>query len=574
MTSKPSLASRLLSVASRLTLDFARAKPEAASSPSPAPDTSQRPPAQELAQEKAKPSLTGVRQAWSTESMVAGLTPDRLAGIMRAADQGDLTALLTLAEEMEEREPHYGSVLRTRKLAVAGLERQLSWAEGDEDHPQADEIHKACAKLIKAPAFEALIWNGLDAIAKPYVAIETSWNTSAVAWTPAEYLHRDPRWFQFDRETGRELRLKETSEPDGLPLNPWDFTVLTSSLKSGLPARGGLVRLVAFSFVCKLYGVKDWMAYAEIFGIPTRIGKYGAGATPEDVEVLKRAVFNLGSDSAAVVPDIMKIEFPSLGAAGGAEIFRTLVEWIDAQVSKAVLGQTGTTDMKGGGLGGNQSQVHDEVRSDLKKADAKWLGAGLTAGPLTWYVRFNYGPDAPVPNLDLVVEEPEDIKALSEALGILVPLGLDVGQAEVRRKLKVQEPAEGAAILKPRDTAQVAPIGEPAPAVARDQRTASARARVDQIFAEARARRAEGEAQLSEVQLAALDGWEKSFGEDVAAVMALAKRVDNFEDFNAGLLEMAGDLAAPAAARSLANAMFQAAVIGQAQTRKPKKAKA
>lgn len=572
MTSKPSLAARLLSVASRFTLDFARTKPEAA--PSPAPDTSERPPIEELTNEVASPSLTGVRQAWSTDSMVAGLTPDRLSAIIRAADQGDLTALLTLAEEMEEREPHYGSVLRTRKLAVAGLERQLSWAEGDEDHPQADEIHKACAKLIKSPAFEALIWNGLDAIAKPYVAIETRWDPSAVAWTPAEYLHRDQRWFQFDRETGRELRLKETGEPDGLPLDPWKFTVLFSSLKSGLPARGGLVRLVAFSFVCKLYGVKDWMAYAEIFGIPTRIGKYGAGARPEDVEVLKRAVFNLGSDSAAVIPDIMKIEFPSLGASGGAEIFKTLVEWIDAQVSKAVLGQTGTTDMSGGGLGSNQAGVHDEVRTDLKKADAKWLGAGLTAGPLTWYVRFNYGPTAPVPNLDLVVEEPEDIKALSEALGILVPLGLDVGQAEVRRKLKVQEPAEGAAILKPRAPAPTAPTDEPAPALTRDQRTASARAQVDQIFAEARARRAEGEAQLSEIQLAALDGWEKSFGEDVAAVMALAKRVDNFDDFNAGLLAMASDLASPVSARALANAMFQAAVVGQAQARKPVKAKA
>lgn len=572
MTSKPSLASRLLSAASRFTLDLARAKPQPA--PSPAPDTSERPPAEELAEEVAKPSLTGVRQAWPTESMVAGLTPDRLSAILRAADQGDLTALLTLAEEMEERDPHYGSVLRTRKLAVAGLERQLSWAEGDEEHPQADEIHKACAKLIKSPAFEALIWNGLDAIAKPYVAIETQWNTSAVAWTPAGYLWRDPRWFQFDRETGRELRLKETGEPDGLPLNPWDFTVLFSSLKSGLPARGGLVRLVAFSFVCKLYGVKDWMAYAEIFGIPTRIGKYGAGARPEDVEVLKRAVFNLGSDSAAVIPTEMQIEFPSLGAAGGAEIFHTLANWIDAQVSKAVLGQTGTTDMSGGGLGSNQSQVHDDVRTDLKKADAKWLGAGLTAGPLTWYVRFNHGPTAPVPNLDLVVEEPEDIKALSEALGILVPLGLDVAQAEVRRKLKVQEPAEGAAILKPRATEPAAPAGESAPALTRDQRTASARAQVDQIFAEARARRTEGEAQLSEIQLAALDGWEKSFGEDVAAVMALAKRVDNFEDFSAGLLEMARDLASPVTARAMANAMFQAAVVGEAQARKPVKVKA
>jgi phage gp29-like protein len=541
------------------------------------PSEPKRPPVKDMSEEVAKPSMTGVRRAWSPDSMVDGLTPDRLAALLRRANEGDLDDLLTLAEEMEERDPHYASVLATRKLAVLGLERQLVWSKGHDDHPRADEIHEACSNLIDAPAFEGLLAHSLDAIAKPYAVSEIEWLTTTTAWTPVGYRDRDPRWFKYDKETGRQLRLKEEGQPDGVELKPLRFVVAQAANKSGLPARRGLMRLVAFSFVCKLYGIKDWMAYAEIFGIPLRLGKFDKGATPEDVEVLKRAVFGLGSDAAAVIPEGMTIEFPNLGAAGGAELFKMLVEWLDSQVSKAILGQTGTTDMKAGGYA--QAKVQDGVRTDLQKADAKWLGSLVTQQLLAPYVRANFGPDAPVPHLVLIVDEPEDVSVLSEALERLVPLGLEVDQDEVMKKLKLSPPGKGAKLLRPPAVAGAPPTNpaaqptDPAPQpadppnLARDQRTA-AQAQIDALFAEARARRAEAEGQLDEVQLAALDGWERSWGADVTAVMSLAAKVDSFEAFTAGLAAMAEDLAAPVAARSLANAMFQAAVIGQAQARK------
>lgn len=527
--------------------------------------TTARPPAKELAEEIAKPSLTGVRRAWSPESMVAGLTPDRLAGIIRRANEGDLDALLTLAEEMEERDPHYASVLSTRKLAVMGLERQLAWAKGDEDHPKATEIQEAVSKLIAAPNFDGLLHHSLDAIAKPHAVSEILWDTTATAWTPGGYTEPDPRWFLYDRETGRELRMKDDGAPEGVPLAPHQFLVALSNNKSGLPARGGLARLVAFSFVCKLFGVKDWMAYAEIFGIPLRLGKYGAGASVDDVEVLKRAVFGLGSDAAAVIPASMEIEFPNLGAAGGAKLFEILVKWIDNQVSKAVLGQTGSTDMQSGG-GYAQASVQAEVRADLLKADAKWLGSLITQQLIATYVRFNWGLDAPVPNLVLIVEENEDVQVLAGALAQLVPLGLEVDQEEIRKKLKLSTPGKGAKLLVPPRPAGAAPPVDPT-GDGTGQARALAASQVQAVFAEARARRELAEQQLDEVQLAALDGWEKTWGAEVAGVVDLVERSGSFEEFTAGLTALASDLAAPGPARSLANAMFQAAVIGRAQGR-------
>lgn len=504
------------------------------------------PKASELSGEVAKPGLTGVRQAWSPESAVAGLTPDRLAAIIRQCDQGDMDALLTLAEEMEERDPHYASVLQTRKLAVLGLERQLAWATGDEDDPRADEIQEACGKLIDAPEFEDLLAGLLDGIAKPYAVVETLWNTRVRPWRPLCYEWRDPRWFQYDRETARELRLKEAGHPDGKPLPAYTFSIHSSGRKSGIGARGGLARLVAFSFVCKLYGLKDWLAYAEIFGIPLRLGKYGAEASPEDVDVLKRAVFGLGSDAAAVIPQSMLIEFPTAGGgATGADLFERLVKWIDSQVSKAVLGQTMTTD---DGSSRAQATVHNEVRLDLVKADARGIGATVTRDLLSAFVFFAYGPDAPVPKLVLVVEEPEDVKALSEALGPLIDRGLKVKQTEIRKKFRLSEPAESDEILTP--------AGGPGAAAAEGSITEQALARMLSL-----ARRQETD--IAGPIAAAMDGWERTFGREVGLVADLVAGADSFEAMQAGLRQMAADLSARPAARSLALAMFQAGAVAR-----------
>jgi phage gp29-like protein len=74
-----------------------------------------------LRREHAAPQVAGVRTVWA-ETVASGLTPQRLATLMQRAAEGDHHDYLTLAEEIEERDGHYRSVLGTRKLAVAGRE--------------------------------------------------------------------------------------------------------------------------------------------------------------------------------------------------------------------------------------------------------------------------------------------------------------------------------------------------------------------------------------------------------------------------------------------------------------------
>ena len=384
----------------------------------------------DLKTEVATPSLTGVRQLWQ-DSIARGLTPARLTHVLESAAQGSADDYLTLALEMEERDPHYAAVLAVRKHAVAGLPVKVeAAAESGAPVAQADAVRG----LVSRPEFYGLLHDLLDALGKGYAVAEIVWDTRGRQWLPAAYRYRDPRWFMYDTATQAELRLRDNADPvNGLALAPYKFIVHQPQLRAGLAIRGGLARLVAFGWICKAYAMKDWLAYAEVFGMPLRLGRYGPGASAEDVAVLRRAVCSIGSDAAAVLPESMKIEFQKAAeAGGGGDLFQKLCEYLDRQTSKAVLGQTMTTDAQSAGLGSGQAQVQNEVRAELIRSDARLLAETVNRDLVRPFIDLNFGPQAVYPRVSLTLKEPEDLKLDAEVLAKLVPLGLKVGMAEVR----------------------------------------------------------------------------------------------------------------------------------------------
>lgn len=393
-----------------------------------------------LREEISAPAVTSIRQTVHA-SVASGLTPARLSQILSAAAEGDAYEYLTLAEEMEERDMHYASVLGTRKLALVGLEVRIESASDD----AADvRIADMLRELVDQAEFGEMIAHQVDALGKGYAVSEIVWDRSGKVWQP-RFEERDPRWFRFDRATGRELRLideKDTSE--GVPLPPYKFIAHRPRIRSGLPIRGGLARLAAPAYMCKAWTWRDWMSFADIYGLPMRLGTYGPNASKDDVLKLIAAVANLGSDAAAVVPQSTKISFEqAANVAGAGDFFEKLAQFWDKQISKGVLGQTMTAD---DGSSNSQAQVHQLVRQDILEADARALSNTLQRHLIAPWLALNVGP-VQAPRIKVVVPQPEDTKALVEALAKLVPLGLRVEQSVVRDKLGIPDPAEDAELL-------------------------------------------------------------------------------------------------------------------------------
>lgn len=496
---------------------------------------------EELSGEQTRAHSTGPRRANPGISVASTLTPQRLAGVLRNAANGSALDYLILAEEMEERDLHYSSVLRTRKLTVASITPTV---EAASDEPKDVELADAVRMMIEKPQIPELLFDLLDGLGKGFSVVEILWDTRTVPWMPYDYSWVDPRFLKMDDETLREVQLlTEASPSKGEPLSAYKYLVHKPRLKSGLPLRNGLARLVAVMYMLKSFTVRDWWAFGEKFGLPLMVGKYGNNASREDIQTLVDAIVTLASDAGCAIPTSMQIDMVETASRqGGGTLFKEMAEWCDAQTSKAVLGQTMTTD---NGSSQSQANVHDRVRMDIAKWDARQLQDTLNEFLVRPFIMLNYGPQDNYPKVCLRINEPEDLKTLVDALVPLIDRGMKVQMSEVRDKFGLSEPEEGADILQPSGatTSGYAML----PALNREQLALNRQSipdDIDQLTAEG----------ISE--------WQRVGPAFTNPVLALASEVSSYEEFLARLPELQASLQADEFVDLLAQLCFQARGLG------------
>ena len=497
-----------------------------------------------LKRERARPSWSSLRRVWEGRTIADGITPRRLVRILRDADQGHPEDFLEVAEAMEERDPHYAAVLGTRKRAVSGIDPVVEPASDEEED---GEIAGEVRELTRRAGFAAMMKECLDALGKGYSCIEIVWQRGA-RWVPERYEWRDPRWFRLDRDDGRTLRLVDEADPVyGSELEPFKWIVHRPVIKSGLPVRGALGRLCAISWLCKAWGVTDWVGYAEIHGQPWRVGKFHDRATDEQIARLRGALANLGTDASAVIPESMMIELVAApgGGQSGSDVYERLCRYLDQQVSKGVLGQTMTTD---DGSSRSQAEVHDRVRQDIREDDARALAETLNRDLVRPFVDINFGPRDAYPRLLLPVPDSRAAKTILDAAKALAPLGLRVGQAELRDAAGIPHPEDDAEVL--------APPARPAEAPQRALPGAEA------------ANRAEAAAGLlEELEARAIDGWQPLMEPLRAALAEALRAASTPEEFLESLPELLEGMDTSELVRALASAAFSARGLGDARDR-------
>lgn len=496
--------------------------------------------AKTLTQRVAEPGMTSVRQAFA-QSVASGLTPQRLAGILTGANDGNIADYLVLAEEMEERDQHYASVLGIRKRAISGVEPTVTAAsESAQDVKIADAVRE---KLAEHEGFADLIEDMLDALGKGFSQTELIWDRSKTEWWINEFVHRDPRFFQFDRETGREIRLVDEADMvDGVQLDPFKWISHRAKLKSGLTIRGGLARLVAFGWICKAYTVKDWMSFVELYGLPMRLGRYGPSATADDVDTLFRAVSNIGTDAAAVLPESMRIDFQEIAGGQGNDIFENFARWTDEQVSKAVLGQTMTSD---NGSSMAQAEVHNEVRHDVAKADARGVTGTLNRDLVIPFVDLNFGPQDNYPRISIAIDEAEDVDMILQNADRMIGHGLTIKASELRAKLGFSEPGKGDDVIG----------GTPTPnteELARNRAEPEAGGSTD-VYTE-----------VTSIEAAMLEDWEGTMGGVLGPILEMLQTAEGYEDAIAALAETFPDMDVSAVINTLVKGGVKARADGDA----------
>ena len=359
-----------------------------------------------------------------------GLSPERLAALLREAEEGDPVGQAELADELEDKDLHLLSVLGKRKRAVAGLPWRVVPAT---DRPTDRRIAAWCEELVHGiPGWRTALVDAMDAVSKGYAALEIDWRTRPSGLAVEGLLFRPARWFRPDRERPTVWRILDAEDMvNGVELRPGAWVWHTARPKSGSSeAVCALCRPLAWAYLFKRASVADLATFLETYNAPLRIGRYKSSTSEEDRRKLWSAVKALGLDAAAIVPDGVDIEFPeSKNTSATADNYLRAAQWWDRQMSKAVLGETLTTEESSNGTQA-LGKVHNEVRRDLRDSDAEQLAETLSRDLLRTAVIYQFGPQRAYPRLRFQTTTQEDLERkaklyadLGEKLGMAFPVG-------------------------------------------------------------------------------------------------------------------------------------------------------
>lgn len=382
-----------------------------------------------------------------------GLTPSRLAQILDAAENGDLTAQFELFEDMEEKDGHIASEMGKRRRALL-----LDWEIVPP--PNASAAEKSIAVQVSelmtdVPDFEDMLFDVTDGIGKGFACLEIEWHRLGRLWLPKTLTHRPQSWFQLHRGYRQELRLRtHTATADGIQgeaLRPFGWVTHIHKAKSGYLERSALFRQLVWTYLFKNYSVGDLAELLEIWGIPLRLGKYPPSASEKEKATLLRALASIGHNAAGIIPEGMLIEFHDV-ANGDPKAFELMISWCERNQSKVILGGTLTSGADGNASTNALGNVHNEVRKDLRDTDVRQLNTTLSRDLVYAIAAINgLAPDGirRAPLFRLHAQEREDLTAYADALPKLVGIGVRPTVQWVHERLGIPLAQAGEAVLMP-----------------------------------------------------------------------------------------------------------------------------
>lgn len=402
------------------------------------------------------------------------LTPARVSSILRLADDGYTYELVDLGNEARQKDNHLNCVLQVREGALGQLELRVQPSlergakEATLEQRRATELVQdafagATGLNDEVVSLDRTIEHLQGAPFWGYALAETIWQKRSGLLMPAGFICHSPRRFGFD-DHGRLVQWDQSGALGGGVKTcvqekwPGRWVQHQPRVTGDVPAREGLVRSLMWAALFRSWTIADWMRLAELSWKPWREGIYEDGASTDDIDALEDMLDKLSAAGVATHSKRtdLKIHFP-VGMTGIQSQHRELAAFMGEEISKAVLGQTLTTEA---GVRGARSlgDVHDRIRRDIRDRDATAMAATLRRDLASWVVRLNLGDAAPVPLVWFDTAEPIDLLEYGQALSALTDAGLRVPAAHVYSMTGVPAPEDDEEVL-----GGAAPVAAPEP---------------------------------------------------------------------------------------------------------------
>ncbi|MGD9642786.1 MAG: DUF935 domain-containing protein [Elusimicrobiales bacterium] len=357
---------------------------------------------------------------------------------------------------------HVGACADSRAAGVLSL----NWAV--DNGKAAGRAAAFCQDMLKALDMPRLMAEILSAPPFGYAVLEIVWQLGADNLVRAAKVSKKPcTWFCYDGYEKLMFRSKDNPMGEVLPdrkflqathkasyENPYGFPVLSRAFWPATFKKGGL---------------KFWAMFIEKYGMPHVIGKTPRGTGDTEVRDLLYKLENMVQDAIAVIPDDASVEIKDYAASGGTvDAYERFLGYCEKSISKAILGQTLTTDVGDKGSYA-AAKTHMEVRGDIVEGDKKIVERTIQQ-LLNWTCEFNF-PGEPAPVFSLYAPEDVDMDQ-AQRDEVLSRIGVRFTPVYIQREYNLKpedfslvDPAIGANAAPPAQFAgKAATPAAPAPA--------------------------------------------------------------------------------------------------------------
>lgn len=359
------------------------------------------------------------------------LTPVEVENLIHRADAGDPADLCRLASELEEKNWDIRNSMATRCNALLGCEWYVTPPPEDHD-PESMKIARHFQESLRKAGelngfdtFEELLEDLSHAVIAPYAVSEIIWDGAELKG------FRSIPGHHFTFRNSLEPRLVTFDHPDGIALPAHKFLFHRHTRTGGDICKGGLIRTLAWLHCFQAYPMKDWLAFAERYGMPFIVAKLDRSAYEKDRSTVQKAIRNFGPRGGGVFSKSMEIELLQAGTNNSSTVYEAIIKHISDAITKVILGQLATSDKASGFSEGN---AQSKVRQDILEADARKIEATIRSGLAAPWTAYHYGSSAPVPVLRFRVEPPEDLSVFAQTLESLHRAGFDADPDEIGKR--------------------------------------------------------------------------------------------------------------------------------------------
>lgn len=355
------------------------------------------------------------------------LTPAKVERIMQVANTGDSREQSRLAKELLEKNDVVAHSLGTRVNAVRGCGWRIMAPEGGGKAEEAaaaalqEELH-GCGDADEREGFDDLVENLAESVLTGFLVSEILWvNGGEIAGfysLPGEAVHFVDSFFP---------RVITTGSPQGVELPRERYVFHRRRGKD--PARGGLIRPLAWLHCFRQINMKDLLGFVERHGMPFVVAKVDQQAFEGDWRTMQRLVRNFGPSGGGVIT--RNVELQLLESSSTGEVYFTLLKYVDDAMEKLILGQLASS---GESAGLSKGDAQSKVRQDILEADCRAIIKTVNLQVIKPWMAFNYAPSVGIPSLVIDFEAPEDKLQLAQTVQTLAGAGLQADPEEMSQR--------------------------------------------------------------------------------------------------------------------------------------------